>query len=351
MVRDDEVFAVDNERYHWRDVVLAAERWSDWSAMERQAREGSAADTHAATIGASLAPEALDDAGREFRYDRDLITAQSMEEWLDRWHLTVRDWTAYLTRVLYRAKFAGELDQLVSRYPLAADQVETLTLVEAICSGALGKWKRKLAARAAVHATAGADASGVNESGRVSAQRPSVGAPLLALLGGDADSVAGSLGRIERIEASFRQYRSTQLTERVLREYVGARQLDWMRFDCRVMAFPDEGMAAEAALLLTEDDEGFTGVYSAAHAEPRAAHFFLDDIGEAQRDRFIGARAGDLVGPLRVKDEYVLYLVLEKILPAVGDPVVRKRAEDGVLQMLLDRQVSSRVRWHKAVTA
>jgi hypothetical protein len=71
----------------------------------------------------------------------------------------------------------------------------------------------------------------------------------------------------------------------------------------------------------------------------------------ALRDRFIGARPGDLIGPLRLKDEYALYLVMQKSLPSVQDPEVRRRAEDGVLKSLLDRQVTNRVRWQQAGTA
>lgn len=348
MLRDDVIFAVEGERYRWRDVVLAAVQWNDWSAMEHRAREGSATVSHASAVEATLPSEALEEAGREFRYERDLLTAQSMEEWLALWGITVKDWTGYLSRELHHARYAREVEQLVARYPLPDDVATELALVEAICSGALEKWKRTLAAKAAVHAAA--SASGPSAGGTPAGSRPPLSSALMPILGGDQEAVRESTERLDRIDESFNRYRATQLTERALLDYVGTRQLDWLRFDCRVMAFPDEGMAAEAALLLTEDNEGFTSVYSAAHAEPRAANFFLDQMDATVRDRFLSARAGDLVGPLRMNDEFALYLVMEKILPDVNDPKVRQRAEDGVLKLLLDRLVSSRVRWSKATT-
>ena len=63
-------------------------------------------------------------------------------------------------------------------------------------------------------------------------------------------------------------------------------------------------------------------------------------------DQFLAARTGDLVGPAFVNNEYVLYLIQDKVLPTVRDPEVRRRAEEGVLQHVLRQQLDQRVRWH-----
>ena len=99
-------------------------------------------------------------------------------------------------------------------------------------------------------------------------------------------------------------------------------------------------------MLLREDGEGFTGVYRAAHAEPRRAHFLLDRIDAAHRDRFLGAQSGDLVGPMRDGDEFVLYLVERKALPTTSDPEIRQLAERGVLEHALQQQLDHHVEWH-----
>jgi hypothetical protein len=169
-----------------------------------------------------------------------------------------------------------------------------------------------------------------------------------ALLGMDASELTAATRRLEHLDDSFHRFRSSQLTDRAVQDFIGHHQLEWVRFNCRVMAFPDEGMAAEAALLLREDNEGFTGVYSVAHTEPRTERFFLDQIEAPIRDRFLGARAGDLLGPVRVNDEYRLYQIEEKLLPTATDPDVRRRAEEGVLKTALARQTNEKVRWHDA---
>ena len=341
MLKDDVVFVVDGEPYRWRDVLLAAGRWGDWSAIERRARAGWASVAHAGEKGNPFPADEVEAAGREFRYDRDLLTALSMEEWLDRWDISVREWTAFLHRDLHLSRSAAISDDIVARHPLPADEISRISLIEAICTGALDQWKRKLASRAAL------PTNPVASSSRHIGGRPDIPVAVLAAFEANPDDVSASLMRLERLDQAFNDFRAAHLTDRALQDHIGARQLDWMRFDCRVMAFPDESMAAEAALLLTEDDEGFTGVYSAAHAEPRAAKFFLEEMDASARDRFVGARAGDLVGPLQLNGEFALYLVLEKVLPTPRDPLVRARAEEGVLKGLLDRQVTNRVRWQR----
>ena len=129
--------------------------------------------------------------------------------------------------------------------------------------------------------------------------------------------------------------------------FVAARQLEWIRFDCRVMAFPKEDMAAEAALLLREDGEGFTGVYP-RRTPSRRRRAFCFDHHRADAARPIPRRAGAAIssGPMRAGDEYVLYLIEQKVLPTSRDPEIRRLAEDGVLGHVLKQQLDHHVEWH-----
>ncbi|MGH9885462.1 MAG: hypothetical protein ACREBE_08025, partial [bacterium] len=87
-------------------------------------------------------------------------------------------------------------------------------------------------------------------------------------------------------------------------------------------------------------------VYSVSRAIPQIARFYFDGIEDSLREQFLSARTGDLVGPAYVDNEYVLYLIQDKVLPTVRDPEVRRRAEEGVLQHALSQQLDRRVRWH-----
>ena len=338
MLSDDVVFSVENEDYRWQDVVVAAVRWGEWTIGEHRARQGYAAVKHAEATGDPVSSAALDAASREFRYARDLVTAHSMEQWLLKRDVTARDWTNYLRRDLNRARWPDELDVLVEQYPLSDADAARLTLTDAIFSGGLDRWSRALAARVAA-------VQGLRRPAPATApiDFPSV---VTDVISADPSAIHRTARRIQEIDEAFEQFRATQITEPVLREFITTRQLDWVRFDCRSMAFPEEDMAAEAALLLREDGEGFTGVYSVAHTIPQVTRFYSDRLEGSLRDQFMAACTGDLVGPARVNDEYVLYLVQEKVLPTVRDPEVRRRAEEGVLEHALSQQLDHRVRWN-----
>ena len=348
MLADEVVFSMEEEPYRWRDVILAAVRRGDWHAAERRTREGAAATSYAEASGDPMSSGAIEEAGREFRYDRDLVTAQGMEEWLERRKLSVQDWADHLERQLDRARFADQLDALVAHYPLSNDEAARLTLIDVTCTGELRKWAQTLASHAAVHSrmAPGTEAT-LERSEHPTPRSLEAVAKLLEL---DDETVLQTTRRLEHIEDSFERFRAAQLTDRALQDFIGQRQLDWVRFDCRVMAFPEESMAAEAALMLREDDEGFTGVYSVARAQPRTARFFLDQIEGPLRERFLGASAGDLLGPVRQGDEYVIYEIEQKQLPSAKDPEVRQRAEEGVLKSALSRKANSSVKWHAVLT-
>ena len=351
MLVDALVFSVEGESYYWRDVILSAVQRGDWRAVERRTRQGAACVRHADASGSPLSAGALETAARDFRYAHDLVTAQSMEEWLQRHELSVQDWTAYLRRDRQRALCSVDLDDLLLRYPISDEDAVRLTLVEVMCSRELDVWARSLGQRAAAHAsvvgTASSTGVDVAHSSREHSE-PMHAFPLTVLWGEGPAELDATARRLQRLDASLSGFRAALLTERAVQDYVSARQLDWVRFDCRVMAFPDQGMAAEAALLLREDGEGFTSVYQVAHTEPKVSKFFLDQIDDSMRDHFLGSRPGDVIGPVRVDREYVLYQIEEKVLPTVLDADVRRRAEDGVLNNALVQQFERRVNWQAA---
>ncbi len=345
MLADGVVYSVEGETYRWRDVILSAVRRGDWHAVEARARIGAAAVRHADATGTTLPSGTLDAAAREFRYARDLVTAQSMEEWLERREIQVHEWTAYLRRELQRTRVVTDADALVSRYPVADAEAIRLTMVHAACGPDLDAWARTLARQSAARASLATVPPSL-VSAPADDQLHHLSPLPASVIGHDVDALRASAHRLDAIEESVRVFRAATLTDRAVQDLVNGRQLDWVRFDCRVLAFPREEMAAEAALLLRDDGEGFTGVYQAAHTEPRTERFFLDQVDESLRDHFLGSRPGDLIGPVHVDAEFVLYQVEEKVLPTIRDHDVRHRAECAVLDLALDQQVERHVVWN-----
>lgn len=146
------VFNIGPARYDWADVLLAAHLRGDWPALETQIRQGLACqralDEDDESDGADQ--QAVDAAAAEFRYARDLISAEETEAWLAARGLTSEAWLDYIERGVLRAERAEEMHDLVERYPVTDDEVAALTWVEGICSGRPADFARDLAARVVV---------------------------------------------------------------------------------------------------------------------------------------------------------------------------------------------------------
>jgi hypothetical protein len=112
-------FVVGGISYSVADVVRAARRWGDWAVLETQVGQGLACLLHADATGEDAEDSELESAASEFRYARDLISAQDMQAWLAHWHLSLEQWTAYLRRTLLRARWS-DLDRRHPDRPVIA---------------------------------------------------------------------------------------------------------------------------------------------------------------------------------------------------------------------------------------
>ena len=107
------VFAAGGTEYVWDDIVLAADLRGDWSGVCERVRQGIACLEKLNEEEGCLSEEEVDAAADEFRYERDLVSAQEMEEWLDRWGLTVESWMDYIRSSLLRRKWSDQLPDLM----------------------------------------------------------------------------------------------------------------------------------------------------------------------------------------------------------------------------------------------
>ena len=115
---------------------------------------------------------------------------------------------------------------------------------------------------------------------------------------------------------------------------------------CRALAFPSADGASEAALCLREDGLPLAELARRASTVVQVSAFFLEELDASVHDRFVGARTGDLIGPVRQNGEYVLYEIVGKTLPSPSDPIVLVRAQEGVLKRAIAHQVANHVQWN-----
>jgi hypothetical protein len=317
------VFSVESEQYRWDDVILFARLRGDWANVKKELREGLACIKRLEDAEEEIDPGALQSAANDFRYERNLISAEEAEAWLRDWDLGAEAWIEYLRRLLLRRKWADQLTEILARYPVAKEEIRSHLQVEAVCSGHLGRFARALAAQASARAK-------VLEAGWIQHE----------------DKGAKATGRMRILEAGYRCFCDHAVDALGLKNQVDAHRLDWIKFDCRYVLFSQEQMAREAILCAREDRIPLDAIAANANVAVQSAAIYLDAIEPSQRDRFLSAERGGLIGPLDWDGAVGVFLIKEKIIPTVEDPEVKQRAAAALLQSALDREINNRVKWH-----
>jgi hypothetical protein len=334
------VFSVDGADYFWEDVVLAARSWGDWAALEQEVRHGIACVKHALATDALPSDEEVLAAANQFRMAANLRTARQAEAWLRDRGLTIGNWYKYIQRTLLRKRWSSLLAALTERYPARAEQIHRALKIVGICSGHLPHAAVQLAARAAVHASLHAAKS--LPSGDRLPMPPAVADSCLRL---SAEACGQKLANLARLEASWRYFRKNIVTPEAIEAQIATQRTHWIRIDAQSVAFPDEAAAREAVCCVREDGEILAAVAARVNGSLRPECFYLEAVEAPLYHRFLGARPGDLLGPLDVAGESRLYYIIDKVLPSATDADICQRAEVRVLQGAVDHEIAARVHW------
>lgn len=343
------VFAVAGRRYDWGDVLLASLLWGEWARLEAEVHEGIACAKRSEALDAPPPADALDEAATAFRYERDLIRAQAMYTWLETRGLTVKEWLDYVRRLVLRRDSPEALRDAVARYPVNEVEVIDLIPIEGFCSGRFNRLAQKLAGRAAIFDRITAEPGDTTsaEDGEVrdlvESVRPGVAERALPDLSPDVSRER--LTMLARLELSFWRFRDAALNARALADRVRLHRLDWIRFNCRTLALANSQAAREAAMCLREDGAGLADVAAMARAPLRETCFCVDELDTGVREHFLGARPGELLGPMPMRGEFVLFEVVDKVAPSQDDPEIRRRAEDAIMHGAVSREIHQRVTW------
>jgi hypothetical protein len=163
------------------------------------------------------------------------------------------------------------------------------------------------------------------------------------------DASRAKMGRLARLEECYRRFCERAVTPEAVAAQVRSCQTDWTRLECDSVSFPELQAAREAALCVREDGETLDQAAGDANREVRREEVYIEATEPDFRDHFLGAQKGELVGPVGRGEEFVLYLVREKVLPSGNDPRIAVRAEEAVVQHLVESEVNDRVKWRFAL--
>ncbi len=329
------LFQVDQETFSWRDVVLISHLEGRWDRILTDLARGVALARAQEDDEDEELEEAVEEAAAEFRYERELLTAEEIESWLAARGVTPAEWLESIRRSLLRARSAPEDDPVQSSGGVTRGELEAAVRIDLACT-ALGP---RLAERAAQLMAAGVAAGGeVGE--RVALPPPK---PLPAGL--EESHLRSRQPLLERLVRASERFRQGCLVEEALQREIRLHQMDWVRLGCVTVEFDDLDQAREAALCLREDQLSMEAVAASAHLEAVDARFYVDDLDPVLQPLFLSAIPGDVIGPAPVGTRHALFQVTSKTMPGVSDPEVRARAADRLVTKYLATEAQRRVQW------
>jgi len=331
------VFRAAGRLFYWEDVLLTAAARGRWAEFERRTREGLACVAYYEALESELEePEDLiEEAGQEFRYERELITAQEMEQWLADREIPTTEWLEHIRRGVLHSEVGQRLEDLLLRYPVAEEPLANALRVDFLCSGMAGTSTDELAETAAAAVAFGAW-EGLTPV--------PTGLPPLPP-GLPVARAAERWPLLRQLEEGAEQFRRSVLTPAAILKEIGGNQMEWLLLECQSLVFPDEAQAREAALCIRDDGIPIEEVAAAAHAPVAESRFYLDQLEPAVRLAFLSARAGEIIGPVPAEQEFTLYRVIRKENPTERDPAIRERAEAGILRRALGDEFRRRIEW------
>lgn len=330
------VFRVENESFTWRDVLLFTHRQGRWVPLLEGITDGMAAARHAET---EADDDELDDlvetAAAEFRYDRELITAEETEAWLSERGVTASEWMECIRRQVLRTRYAERLPELRQTWSPSRAELEDAVRVELSCTS-LGQ---RLAEACAEQAAAAAAVGALNEA----PAPPALPGPLPAGL--DHEYTHRRLPLVEAITQGVERFRRLTVTDEAMAREVRQHKMEWVRLECRTVTFPDLVQAREAAMCMREDGLDLVEVAASAHRDVAETRLYVDDLDQGLQPLLLSAMPGDVIGPTLVGESHTLFCVLSKTLPAESDPELRARAADRLLARALAKAGREGTQW------
>jgi len=331
------VCACGTQEYTARDPVDAAnfrgELEEKWQAFLRHV----AAEGRADELELELDELAISAAAEEFRYRRDLITAEETEAWLANRGLTFDDFSDYFARQYC----VGAIDEGFSPkqigYAFAGPELRDSFVAELILSGALEDMTIKLMWRLAARCAGNEpnpDAIAAEERKFLHRVRiePAQLANWLEELGRDSQW----LNEMLAIEAAYGAHCDRLLVPEARQRQLMALRLHLTRFEIELMELESHDAAKEALFCMREDGMSMEEVATEGRYPYRRADFCLEEVPADAQQKYFSGSPGDVREPTPQGDGFELCRIIKKVEPRLEDPSVKSRVD----QRLLDRYFS-----------
>ena len=339
--------------YVVRDVIDSAYFRGELKSCWEEFLRGVAAEEEATESDLDADDDAISSAAETFRYERDLITAEETEHWLEERGLALEDFADYFNRVYWRNALDAKGPAEPLEFRSAPPELRESLTAELFLSGDFDRMAQMQSWKVAASRAAGDDLpSELREAER---------ARFLAREGVAPNELPGLLDQLERdpswfdemisSEASYRRQSETLLSGPGPNQELANLRLPLTRFEVEVVEMESRDAAAEALFCVREDGMSMEEVAAEGSYPYRRTTVLLEDVPVDSQQKFLSASAGEVLDPIALGDGFRLCRVMGKSEPTLDDPVVRTRVEGWILRRHFSELTAQHIEWTSVTPA
>ena len=294
-----------------------------------------------------LDESAIDSAVTEFRYKRDLITAEETERWLDDRGVSLAEFGEYFARQYWGHNYTGAVDPHQSSYQRSSMEEKDLFLVDLILSGSLVRMADRLTYRISAEADEEHDdeASLAKERARFLAETKIDHEDLADWLA-QLDRDTEWLDQVLAAEAAYKRRVAKLVTEQALQKELVPMRLNLTRFELETVEVDSRDAAAEVVACVRSDGMEMNEVAEESRYPFHHSEVLLEDIPSEQQQRFLSVKAGTLFDPIPRGDGFEVWRVKARTEPTLQDQVIRTRLEKVIIDRCFNELLSKYIVWN-----
>ena len=351
------VFRLEERGFSVDDVIDAAEFRGEVREVRNRLRRGLEMEEDNEALQAD--GQTLQEMADRFRYERDLISAEETETWLEERNLTLEGLTRYLARLhlakadrgtgLPGAPAPSEPHGFIARNTAWGSPPREALRAELWLSGEMDEMARALAWRVVAlldsqESTAPPPAVGdlerasfLQRCGLSEAEVPA----WLAALARDSSW----LDEMLRMERAYQHACEDLLTPERLARELASLKMSLTTFEFEVIDLDTLDAAREAYSCVRRDGLSMEEVARQGGYPYDRWEAVHEDLSEELRRIFLSANLGEVLAPIPAGEAYQLCRILEKREPDLRDEEVHRKVERRILESWFSDRVARHIHW------
>jgi hypothetical protein len=257
-----------------------------------------------------------------WRYERDLITAEETERWLEARGLTLEEFDEFILRRSNGSAETWNLRDLEGREELR---------IELLLSGEFDRLALRLSWRFA--ASLEAPAEPCEEDRRTPRLPPQWGCD------------ERWLDEMLAVEAAWHRETDALLTPPALQQALATLRLPLTRLEFEALDLESLDAAREAFLCVRDDGLSIAEVAREGGYTHSRVDASLEELSEECQQHFLSAIPGTVLPPLAQGDGFQLCQLIKKSQPELADARIRTRVEQHLITQHFSELASRHIRW------